>query len=454
MSPICLPPSSLTKSSALGQGATAEIFAAWLGPPKGSVSPDCPKRVAVKIYKEGCERDFQRELNALRHLSLYDESLPGTLSLFGETSVDGRQALAMELCRCDLMTLLQSCNAGLPLDVARVYTLQMWYAIRNMHRVGVYHRDLKPENIMIAEDYSLKLCDWGAACTGFKALDNISRGTIDYMAPEVLKANDESSYYEPEKADIWSAGVTAFAMTLGVLPFADRPAADRAGLYPHRAGVYSAYVWVHTRSKDVRVDLQKCGVTISPFSDRVSAVEKGSVGFNCGIKEGCRMMKISYNKKCNRRKVTFDAQTQSWFYGCLRRGKKGNDWNGGTEPPTHSFWDGMMMGYAPDKEKITHLGDDGRQFLLAPLELSSGYRPSAQEMLENAWLHQGYGADDSCESSLCALFDESRFDESALDSPLHDAPELCPTSQDREVLIDFFTNDQGAESAASCSSFV
>ena len=128
MSPICLPPSSLTKSSALGQGATAEIFAAWLGPPKGSVSPDCPKRVAVKIYKEGCERDFQRELNALRHLSLYDESLPGTLSLFGETSVDGRQALAMELCRCDLMTLLQSCNAGLPLDVARVYTLQMWYS--------------------------------------------------------------------------------------------------------------------------------------------------------------------------------------------------------------------------------------------------------------------------------------------------------------------------------------
>ena len=69
--------------------------------------------------------------------------------------------------------------------------------------------DLKPENIFV-KDGALKIADFGLSeivkGNGATALSN-RRGTLDYMAPEVINAN---AVYDGQLADIYSLGIVFF----------------------------------------------------------------------------------------------------------------------------------------------------------------------------------------------------------------------------------------------------
>ena len=67
------------------------------------------------------------------------------------------------------------------------------------------YRDLKPENIFFTADDELKLGDFGLAID--YSLDKpISRvGTLDYMAPEVLKMKNPDELTEEELENIQGA---------------------------------------------------------------------------------------------------------------------------------------------------------------------------------------------------------------------------------------------------------
>eukprot|EP01024_Parvocaulis_polyphysoides_P015377 TRINITY_DN16700_c0_g1_i9.p1 TRINITY_DN16700_c0_g1~~TRINITY_DN16700_c0_g1_i9.p1 ORF type:complete len:437 (+),score=81.29 TRINITY_DN16700_c0_g1_i9:273-1583(+) len=91
------------------------------------------------------------------------------------------------------------------------------------HALHILHRDIKPGNFMLLDDSDkapLKAIDFGLA-TFFTSKD-IARedlgfeGTPYFMAPEAL-----SSKVYPA-SDIWSAGVMAFQLLTGHLPFNDR----------------------------------------------------------------------------------------------------------------------------------------------------------------------------------------------------------------------------------------
>ena len=74
--------------------------------------------------------------------------------------------------------------------------------------MNVAHRDIKPENIMIDEQNNVKLIDFGDAhhfLNSDKKM-NMRRGSLHYIAPEVLDANYD------EKCDLWSLGVIVFTM--------------------------------------------------------------------------------------------------------------------------------------------------------------------------------------------------------------------------------------------------
>merc|ERR1712146_299479 len=59
------------------------------------------------------------------------------------------------------------------------------------------------------------LCDFGFATTDEWSCD--ACGTLDYAAPEVLKAKVRP--YQPQKSDVWSAGVVLYVILVGALPF-------------------------------------------------------------------------------------------------------------------------------------------------------------------------------------------------------------------------------------------
>ena len=55
---------------------------------------------------------------------------------------------------------------------------------------SIIHRDIKDENIVIAEDFTIKLIDFGSAAYLEKGrLFHTFCGTIEYCAPEVLMGN-------------------------------------------------------------------------------------------------------------------------------------------------------------------------------------------------------------------------------------------------------------------------
>ncbi len=60
-----------------------------------------------------------------------------------------------------------------------------------LHAKGILHRDLKSSNVLIADDWKVKLCDFGLSVIHNnkkkKKVNSQRIGTYQWMAPEVLR---------------------------------------------------------------------------------------------------------------------------------------------------------------------------------------------------------------------------------------------------------------------------
>ena len=114
---------------------------------------------------------------------------------------------------------------------------------------GVVHRDLKPSNIFITTDGAVKLVDFDIAHfeAGTDSSTAGAKGTLDYMAPEVLLAKPGVDH---EQADVFSFGVCFYEALTGELPF------------PTMEGGYPPYIarWMAPQAPDI------------PFSHKVFRV--------------------------------------------------------------------------------------------------------------------------------------------------------------------------------------
>ncbi|KAG7195325.1 uncharacterized protein KQ657_003853 [Scheffersomyces spartinae] len=128
--------------------------------------------------------------------------------------------LVLEYCsRGDLYEAIQNGNGPTTSQDIKDVFHQILSGLEYCHSRGVYHRDLKPENILIAEDWSIKLCDWGLATTSRIVTDKseFEIGSERYMAPELFDHNIES--YDACKVDIWSVGIILLTVVFHKNPF-------------------------------------------------------------------------------------------------------------------------------------------------------------------------------------------------------------------------------------------
>lgn len=102
---------------------------------------------------------------------------------------------------------------------------QIVAGIEFLHSKGIAHRDLKPENLLLDKYKNLKIVDFGLSNT-YKAGETLQTacGSPCYAAPEMIAGKR----YNGLLVDIWSSGVTLYAMLCGYLPFEDP---DTAILY-------------------------------------------------------------------------------------------------------------------------------------------------------------------------------------------------------------------------------
>lgn len=128
--------------------------------------------------------------------------------------------LVLEYCpRGDLYEAIQGdFGPSTSQDIKDVF-LQILNALTYCHAKLVYHRDLKPENILIAEDWLIKVCDWGLATTQQKITNRseFDIGSERYMAPELF--DNDLTYYDASKVDLWSIGIILLTLVFRKNPF-------------------------------------------------------------------------------------------------------------------------------------------------------------------------------------------------------------------------------------------
>lgn len=209
---------------AIGQGASAEVFAA--------TDVQSGQQVALKMLHPNLRGDavwsarFAREGRALanvrsRHVANVYE--------VGWTD-DARPFLAMERIHGPSLEAMMESQGPAPAPRVVGQLLQICEALAAVHDAGIVHRDLKLANVLVCsrpgENDSLKVVDFGIARDVREAPGpaltpaQILLGTPHYMAPE--QAQDPRN--ADARADVWALGVCAYRLLTGRYPFAGESA--------------------------------------------------------------------------------------------------------------------------------------------------------------------------------------------------------------------------------------
>ena len=117
-------------------------------------------------------------------------------------------------------------------DLARSFFLQLLAGVMHCHAHGVAHRDLKLENVLLTKAGVVKVIDFGLSYVyEVDANGKADRktplkdvcGSKSYAAPEVLQP---AKGYDGFAADVWSLGVSLFAMLSGFFPLDEATSKD------------------------------------------------------------------------------------------------------------------------------------------------------------------------------------------------------------------------------------
>jgi serine/threonine protein kinase len=115
-------------------------------------------------------------------------------------------------------------------EVAAFYIAEIVLALDYLHNtVGVIYRDLKPENCLLDAEGHLLLTDFGlskvavkdANTPGGSRCNSLGVGTIEYMAPEIIRGWEDSDWGPGygKACDWWSLGAMACDLMTGKPPF-------------------------------------------------------------------------------------------------------------------------------------------------------------------------------------------------------------------------------------------
>ncbi|NWY97893.1 HUNK kinase, partial [Loxia curvirostra] len=183
------------------------------------------EKVAIKVIdKRKAKQDYYVLKNMKREPRIHQMiQHPNIVQLYETLETDNSYYMVMELCLGgDLLDRICDKKRLVEQEVRR-YIRQILSAVEHLHCQGIVHRDLKIENFLLDENNNIKIIDFGLSNTArFEGLSqellHTQCGSPAYAAPELLAHKK----YGP-KVDVWSIGVSMFAMLTGTLPFTVEP---------------------------------------------------------------------------------------------------------------------------------------------------------------------------------------------------------------------------------------
>ncbi|WP_235834431.1 serine/threonine-protein kinase [Actinomadura logoneensis] len=145
---------------------------------------------------------------------------PGVVTVYDVVEEDGRPWIVMELIHARSLDQVIKQEGALPPKRAADIGRQMLAALHAAHDAGVLHRDVKPSNVLLAGGDRAVLTDFGIATAAGDATltqTGLVMGSPAYIAPERARGRTAGP-----ASDLWSLGVTMYAMVEGRSPF-ERP---------------------------------------------------------------------------------------------------------------------------------------------------------------------------------------------------------------------------------------
>jgi serine/threonine protein kinase len=191
----------------LGRGSMAKV--------KLGLHKESGFKVAVKIFSKqrlnaeiAWKNKIEKEISIMKLLHKHKN----ILQLYEVYETSTHLYLILEYAeRGELFSLLKS-RGTLSLEETLCYFEQLIEGLEYCHSHLICHRDLKLENLLLCADGTLKIADFGLA-TLMDPTNNFlvtSCGSPNYVSPEVISGQN----YDGAAADIWSAGIILYALTI------------------------------------------------------------------------------------------------------------------------------------------------------------------------------------------------------------------------------------------------
>jgi len=155
--------------------------------------------------------------------------------------------VVLERAWMDLVTYANK-ERGLSEQKSKKIVKQVLEALHHIHAFGLVHHDVKPENILINHNLDVVVSDFGFVhCCGSNTRQ-MTRCTPAYASPEILySAHLVNKHRTPEhittSSDIWSLGVTLFAVMSLRLPFGKGKTTVEIGKIMNASVSFSEATW-------------------------------------------------------------------------------------------------------------------------------------------------------------------------------------------------------------------
>jgi len=180
-------------------------------------SPNEEKSFALKVYPYEEDKISKFYLNEVHFADLHHPNIIKIQECqqFKNSISHGKQSkisyILMEYAPYgDFHDLVATKGVRFDDKLLRTYFHQLIQGLEYLHSLGIAHMDIKMDNLLLGEDFELKISDFDLSY--YEGDDSVSgSGTPYYRAPEML----EGECYDPQAADIYSAGVILFVLKSG-----------------------------------------------------------------------------------------------------------------------------------------------------------------------------------------------------------------------------------------------
>jgi len=202
----------------MGRGHFAKVYKAR--------NMDTGEVIAMKCFKKDAMNDLEFRLCREEYNVLKDIQHPNIIKIGQFFTTSKHIVMTMDLCEGGELTNWIAKRAKFSEDDYRGIVRGLLETINFLHSEPhhVVHRDLKLSNILLQDsspESNFKVIDFGlAAVDRDENMLTLYCGTVDYMAPEILKKADDRHY--GKGVDVWALGVIVYVLLSGLLPFNDK----------------------------------------------------------------------------------------------------------------------------------------------------------------------------------------------------------------------------------------